>query len=277
MIPSALILTLNEELNLSRCLNSLSWLNDIVILDSFSNDQTTEIARNAGVRIYQREFDNYAAQRNYALEKIRYKTPWLIMVDADEVLSPELISEIKALPDVPDDDITMYRIRRKDFFMGKWIRHSSGYPTWFGRLMQIGRVHIEREINEEYHTDGQISYLSEHFLHYPFNKGFHAWIAKHNRYSSMEAESLISLQEVKTKYLTGLFDPDPVLRRKSLKNLIYSLPGRPLLMFFALYFLKRGFLDGKAGLTFCLLRSYYEFLINCKAKELHLRKNNQPL
>jgi len=273
---SVLILTLNEEINLPGCLDSVRWCDDIVIFDSFSTDQTVKIAKAAGARVFQREFDNYASQRNAALMEVEYKHPWVLMVDADEKVSPELFKEINTTIPVDNGEITLYRMRRKDFFLGKWIRRSSGYPTWFGRLIKIGHVWVERAINEVCATEGKVGHLKGHLLHYPFNKGFHSWFEKHNRYSTMEAELIVNSKRFAIKW-GCIFNSDPAIRRKAIKSLFYRLPARPVLMFLALYFWRRGFLDGRAGLTYCLLRSFYEYMISCKVKEIRLRKMRMPL
>jgi glycosyltransferase involved in cell wall biosynthesis len=269
-------MTLDEEANLPHCLASIAWCDDIVILDSCSQDRTQHIAKDANTRIFERPFDNYAAQRNFGLKNITYKYQWVLMVDADEEVTPELATEIKEAIGSCGSNTTLFRMRRKDHFFGKWIRRSSGYPTWFGRLVRPDRVHVEREINEEFVTDGTIALLQHHLNHYPFNKGFSAWLEKHNRYSTMEAE-LIVKQGLMSLKLGYFLDNDPATRRKALKALVYRMPGRPLLMFLALYIVRGGFLDGKAGFTFCILRSIYEFLINCKVKELRLRARSLPL
>ncbi len=271
---SVLILTLNEEANLPQCLESLSNSDDIVILDSFSNDKTTEVASNAGARIYKRKFDNYANQRMHGLTNITYKHPWLLMLDADELMTTSLDLEIRSSLASNSQQHSLYRLRRKDMFFGRWIKHSSGYPTWFGRLMKIGEVSITRPINEEYNTDGKVGYLEEHLIHHPFNKGINAWIEKHNRYSTMEAVQMTGNDKPNEYALTSLWNADPAIRRGALKYYVYQLPFRPLLIFIGMYIIKRGFLDGTAGFTFCVLRSYYEFIINCKYKELKYRKIN---
>lgn len=276
MKVSVLVLTFNEELNLPRCLESLNWCDDVVILDSKSSDKTVSIATTKGARVVERAFDNYANQRNYGLQEIQYKNSWVLMVDADEVVTPELAAEINDMQEKADSELCILRMRRKDFFLGQWIRRSSGYPTWFGRLVRIGHVLVEREINEEYVTDGKVGLLQEHLLHYPFNKGFNAWFEKHNRYSSMEGMLIESRQAEKISW-SKLFSADPTLRRKTIKSLVYRLPGRPVLMFLALYVARCGFLDGKAGFTFCVLRSFYEFMIDCKTLEAVLRKQNQSV
>lgn len=273
---SVLILTLNEEDNLPRCLASLGWCDDVVVLDSLSTDQTREIAESHGARVVTRAFDNYANQRNFGLKEIPYSHPWLLMVDADEEISIELINEIHEVLRKEKDDVCLYRIRRKDHFMGRWIRRSSGYPTWFGRLMRVGRVWVERDINEEYHTDGQTGYLQGHFYHYPFNKGFHAWLEKHNRYSTMEGRLLAEKRRERIRW-ADFFGSDPALRRKALKALVYRMPCRPVAVFLALYLLRGGILDGRAGFTFCVLRSFYEYMIDLKAAEAKLRAKGLPL
>lgn len=274
---SVLILTRNEEANLPRCLASLTWCDDVVILDSHSTDETCKLGEAFGARIFQRHFDNYAAQRNFGLNEISYKHPWVLMVDADEEVSPELVVEMNSVLAAGDNEICLYHMRRKDFFLGRWIKRSSGYPTWFGRLMKIGHVRVERAINEEYHTDGQIGLLNEHLHHYPFNKGFSAWLEKHNRYSTMEAELICSGSRNNIPRFKDFFGSDPTDRRRAVKALVYRMPFRPLLMFFALYIIRGGFLDGSAGLKFSVLRACYEFMINCKVQELRHRKEGLPV
>jgi glycosyltransferase involved in cell wall biosynthesis len=270
---SVLILTLNEEINIGACIDSLAWCNDIVVLDSFSEDRTVDIAEAKGARVFRRRFDDYASQRNFGLKGITYSHRWVLMVDADEIVSDGLAREIEAI-DETVGHVCMYCMRRKDFFRGKWLRRSSGYPTWFGRLVVPGRVVVKRAINEEYHTDGETAFLQHHLLHYPFKKGMAAWLDKHNRYSSMEAEALGQREEPLPVH--NLFSRDPVLRRKAIKRWVYRLPMRPVIVFMGLYFVKRGILDGAAGLSFCLLRAFYEYLIDLKAIEQCMKRLNQP-
>jgi len=272
---SVLILTLNEEGNLPRCLESVSWSDDIVVFDSMSTDRTIEIAKAAGARVVQRRFDNYAAQRNAALIQVQYKYPWVLMVDADERWPREIYEEIRQTLG-NSNGVCVYHFLRKDMFMGRWLRRSTGYPTWAGRLVKIGKVTVERDINEEYQTDGEKGYLKSHFIHYPFNKGVDFWVERHNRYSAMEAAALV--RETKTKWdMRGLFSADPARRRKSLKQLAYRLPFRPFLVFCYWYFFCFGFLDGIPGLTYCRLRRMYEYMIDLKVKELRRRMRDLPV
>lgn len=276
MNVSILILTLNEESNIKDCLDSLVWSDDIVVLDSFSADATSRIAAGQGARVVQRAFDNYSGQRNFGLTNIDYRHEWILMIDADERVPAALKTEILTVTASAPSGVTLYAMRRRDHLFGRWIKHSSGYPTWFGRLARVGQVWVERSVNEEYHTSGITGYLREHLDHYPFNKGFAEWFAKHDRYSSWEAALKFERQQAPPA-LRALFSRDPGLRRKAQKSLLYALPGRPLLMFLALYFLRGGFLEGRAGLTFSLLRTWYEFMIDCKYQELLRRARGLPV
>lgn len=268
---SILILTLNEESNIAGCIESCSWADDIVVFDSLSKDRTREIALSKGARVVERAFDNYAAQRNAALTQVTYKHPWVLMVDADERVPPDLAAEIAASIDKTDPNIAIFRMRRKDFFLGRWLKRSSGYPTWFGRLMRVGQVRVEREINEEYIADGGIGYLQSHLHHYPFNNGVAYWFERHNRYSSMEAIAKVSVQ-LDPVISRNMWSSDPVERRRSLKRLLYKVPFRPLIVFFYLYVVRLGILDGRAGFYFSRMRAIYEFLIDLKVLEAKRRQ-----
>jgi glycosyltransferase involved in cell wall biosynthesis len=268
---SVLILTLNEELNLGECIDSCAWSDDIVVFDSMSTDRTQEIARAKGVRVVERAFDNYAAQRNAALTTVAYKNPWVLMVDADERIPDELAAEVVATTSRVGSDVALFRVRRKDFFMGKWLRRSSGYPSWFGRLMRVGHVRVEREVNEEYVTDGRVEHLHAHLHHFPFNKGVAYWFERHNRYSSMEAMAKVDLQRHPVA-LRCIFSHDPVIRRRALKHLAFRLPLRPPIIFLYLYFVRFGLFDGWAGFYFSGMRAIYELLIDLKAVEIRRRQ-----
>ena len=271
---SVLILTLNEEVNLPGCLDSVARSDDIVVFDSCSSDRTVDLARAGLARVIQRPFDNYAAQRNAALTQVPYKHPWVLLVDADERWPRAIYEEIEeALR--RNGDVSIYYFLRKDMFLGRWLRHT-GYPTWAGRLIRRGDVTVERAINEQYLTPGHKGYLQGHFIHHPFNRGIAHWLHRHNQYSSMEAEALAG--EIKGKLsLRDLLSREPARRRRALKQLAYRLPCRPALVFFYLYFLRLGFLDGIPGLAYCRLRMIYEYMIDLKIKELRRRREGLPV
>ena len=269
---SALILTYNEAINIPPLLASLNWCDDIVIYDSFSTDETVELAKSADVRIFQRRFDNYSAQRNAALTEVTFKHSWVLMLDADERIPAHEMVEIEAAVSNADDEVALFRMRRNDMFFGRNIRRSAGYPTWGARIFRVGRVRVERNINEEFITDGRVELLTAHFDHYPFNKGIAYWFERHNRYSTMEAETLLA-ERSKPLKLANLFGRDPIERRKTIKQLAYRMPLRPIITFLYLFIVRRGFMEGLPGFTYSILRSTYEFMIDLKIKELRYRAN----
>lgn len=276
MSVSVLVLTYNEAVNIADCLKSVSWCDDVVVLDSFSTDQTVALARDLGARVVQRAFDDYASQRNFGLSQISYRHSWALMLDADERLPVDLRDEVlQAIADAPPE-VCLFRMRRRDHLYGRWIPRSSGYPTWFGRLARLGRVRAERPYNEEIKTEGGVKALRGHLDHYPFNKGFHEWILKHDRYSTMEA-SLLRFGAAQPWRWSDLLSGDPARRRSVHKRLLYSMPLRPAVVFVALYFIRGGFMEGRAGLTFALLRVWYEFMIDCKLREMRRRAGGLPV
>jgi glycosyltransferase involved in cell wall biosynthesis len=270
-VVSVLILTLNEEINIAECIDSCAWSDDIVVFDSFSSDKTREIALQKGARVVERRFDNYAAQRNAALTAVRYRHPWVLMIDADERVPPDLVAEIKAAVATASVRQVMFRMRRKDFFFGRWLKRSSGYPTWFGRLLRLGHVHFEKDFNEETIANGDVGHLNEHLVHFPFNKGVNFWLERHNRYSTMEAVAKSATQS-EPFHPSDLYTRDPLTRRRALKLLAHRLPFRPLMVFLYLYIVRLGFLDGRAGFYFSRMRAIYEFFIDVKVMETKRRK-----
>jgi glycosyltransferase involved in cell wall biosynthesis len=271
---TVVILTLNEEIVVSRAISSaLNDFSEVIVLDSFSTDDTVDIAARAGAVVVQNEFCGYASQRNFALKEMEKKNDWVFFLDADEVLSEELIAELRHdFERLVQDGYSLALVRRKDFFFGKWIRRSSGYPTWFGRLCDSKSVWVTREINEEYNSDGPVARFDHHILHYPFAKGISHWVDRHNRYSTLEAPLKGARQ---FQGVGELFSADPSKRRRAQKSLYMALPFRPFLAFFILYIVRGGFLDGKAGFYFARLRSCYEYLIDLKAKELRAQEKDK--
>lgn len=258
MSISVLILTLDEESNLPRCLKSVAWSDDIVVLDSFSTDRTVEIAEAAGARVIRRRFDNWSTHQNWAVRNIGFRHPWVYCSDADEVVTPQLRDEVLAVVTDSSRREVAYRIRRKDMFMGRWIRHSCLYPTWFLRLFSPDKVRWKRLVNPVGVVDGPEGRLLEHFIHYPFSKGLGEWRAKHVRYARAEAREAVKSLRKGGLDRRGLFSLDPVRRRRALKELSFRLPARPLLRFVYMYFLRMGFLDGWPGFKYCRLMTWYE-------------------
>jgi glycosyltransferase involved in cell wall biosynthesis len=260
---SALVMTLNEEATIDACLNSLNWCRDVVVLDSNSSDQTVSKARARGCRVYQREFDNWSSHQNWALRNIEFKYPWVLNMDADEQPDSELAQEVLAAVARPGE-ARAYRMRRKDYFRGVWLKHATFYPTWLTRLYRPECVEFQRLVNPVAVVEGTVGNLRGHIHHWPFSKGMSHWIERHNSYSSFEAMEYACNGAVSTKLL---FSRDATVRRRALKASFTKLPCRPLLKFFYLFAVHGGVLDGKAGFDYCVLTAMYEYFISLKAAE----------
>jgi glycosyltransferase involved in cell wall biosynthesis len=271
---SVLLLTLNEEINLGACLDSLAWCDDIVVLDSLSTDATVAIAHRRGARVVTRAFDNWAAHQNWAVRSIEFRHPWVLYLDADERCPDELRDEVRRRTTAAAPEAA-FRVRRKDFFMGRWLKHAQLYPTWLVRLFRPSRICYERLVNPVAVIDGQTGALDAHILHYPFSHGVSHWIARHNRYSDLEATQIA--REHGASACPALWSADPNVRRRALKEWFFRLPARPLVKFCYYYGWRRGFLDGRAGLTYATLQAVYEYMIVCKTVELQRRQRGLPV
>ena len=265
---SVLILTRNEEKDLPGCLESVSWSDDIHVFDSFSDDRTVEIARAHGANVVQRKFDTYAAQRNAALRNLPFRYEWIFLPDADERPTAEMVAEIQRIASSAPGEIAGYRVRRRDFLNGTWLKHAQMSP-WYIRLVRRGRAHYSREVNEVLEVDGAVSELTSYLDHYPFSKGMAHWLAKHNTYSTMEARIIAAgLGEQRLSLRAALFEKDFHARRVAQKALFYRMPGRPLIKWLYLMLVRGGILDGRAGLTYANLQALYEYMIVIKTREL---------
>ena len=273
---SILILTKNEEQNLPDCLASVSWSDDIHVYDSFSTDRTREIAKAAGATITQRNYDpdqgifggNEALHKNWALTNIAFKYQWVFHIDADERMTPELVDNIsKAINEFKQ--YVAFRVQRRDFFMGHWLKHVQTSPFYI-RLFRPEKMRYERLVNPISLVDGPIGQIEGFLDHYPFSKGITHWLERHNSYSSFEAQQIVTdhLNGQSFSFYKALFSSDFHERRFHQKALFYRLPMRPIIKFLLLYILKGGFLDKKAGLTYALLQSFYEYMIVLKTEEL---------
>jgi len=268
---SILILTYNEELNLPRCLESVRWADDVLVVDSFSSDKTVEIARAAGARVMQHPFKNFAEQRNFGLAQGGLKHEWVLHLDADEVVTEAFKTEIFRMAAGGGAAKEAYRVASKMMFQGRWLKYAGMYPSYQVRLGQKNKLtfvqagHGQREAL----PPEKLGTLTEPLVHYSFGKGLHDWVEKHNRYSTDEAMLLMAAKQEPLDW-PGIFSPDdPTRRRRALKRLFLRLPGRPGLRFFYMYFIRRGFLDGWAGYHYCHLLAFYELLISLKEKEIN--------
>jgi len=267
MSVSIFIQTLNEEQNLPSCLDSVAWSDDIVVLDSLSTDHTEKICRERGVRFFAREYDGRGAHQNWAMNNIEFKHPWVFYLDADEHMTPELRAEIEKIATDPDEVRVAYFCGRKNMFRGRWLKFSMP-PGYIMRFFMPAHIKFERMVNPTPHIEGPHGYLDNHFIHYNFSKGITEWLERHNRYSTYEAIEQSRAMKERGVTWTNLISSDANTRRLELKNLSFRLPFRPTLKFIMLYVFKLGFLDGRAGYTYCRLQSMYEQQICLKMKEM---------
>jgi glycosyltransferase involved in cell wall biosynthesis len=265
---SVLILTKNEEQDLPGCLESVSWCDDIHVYDSFSNDNTLTIARNANANVTQRQFDNWAAHQNWGLANIPFKHNWLFYIDSDERDSPELRESLLQFDTASEN--AAYEIQRRDFaWNGRWLRNAQISPYYL-RLFRPGKMRYERLVNPLSIPDGAVSRLPGYLDHYPFSKGFRAWWNRHLSYADMEAT--IRMDELHMgKHFSmkkAMFIKDFTERRYHQKGIFYKMPGRPFIKWAYMIFGRRAFLDGGAGITYATLQAIYEYFIVLKTKEL---------
>lgn len=268
---SVVILTKDEQQDLPGCLASLSWSDDIHVYDSMSTDRTLEIAKAFGATVTQRTFDNWSSHQNWGLKNIPFKHEWVYYSDADERVTPELAQALKAFALNPGAHVAL-RVRRRDYLMGTWLKRVTPSPFNI-RFFMPAHIKYERLTNPVTLVDGPIADTDKHFDHFPFSKGMTHWFNKHNSYSTSEADQIVANRRAGTEFSAwkAFFSQDSNERRFHQKELYYRLPMRPLAMFLLLYVCKRGFLDGRAGLTFAILRSIYEYMIVLKVKE-HARE-----
>lgn len=269
---SVMIFTLDEEINLPSCLESLGWCDDVIVIDSFSNDSTENICKGKSVRFYQHHFEGFGNQRNWAIDTIDTKYPWILILDADERVTDDLANELMKVSHSNPQDVGAYRLRRRFYMWGRWLRYSSLYPTWVVRFIHRDRVrYLNRGHAETQEVQGSILELQHDLIDENF-KGIDEWFVRQNRYSTKDAE--YEMQQDKLVIdLSGLFSGDPLRRRSVLKGIACRLPGRAPLYFIYSYVFRLGFLDGWDGLIFCLMKSSYQRMVVIKKYDMKRRAN----
>jgi glycosyltransferase involved in cell wall biosynthesis len=273
---SVFIPTKNEERDLPGCLQSVGWSDDVFVYDSYSTDSTAEVARMAGAHFVQRpaqETSRYfggdeAAHKNWALQHLPFKYPWVLHLDADERVTAELANSIRGSVRAPGASVA-FRVQRRDFLLGCWLKHVQATPYYI-RLFRPEKLRYERLINPVSIADGPVGDLSGYLEHFPFSKGIGHWLDRHNCYSTLEAEQILLNRAAQAPFsiARAFLAKDFHERRFHQKELFYRAPARPLIKFALLYFAKRGFLDGRAGFMYAVLQSFYEYMIVLKTREL---------
>ncbi len=247
---TATVITLNEEHNIAAALESLSWADEIIVVDSHSADRTVEIAREFTDRVFVRPWPGYSEQKNFAAEQA--VNDWIFSLDADERVSKELASEIERLKETADPDAGAFEMSRKTFYLGRWIRHSGWHPDYKLRLYDRKRARWRGDyVHETLEVDGKLMRLSGDLLHHTVRDASEHHL-RMDRYTTLAAAQA---------YSQG--------KRSSLLALMVS----PVVVFLRSYFLKAGFLDGVPGVAIARFAAHYEFLKRLKLWEMRMKRD----
>jgi len=270
---TAIILTLDEERNIQRCLECLDRVDDVAVVDSLSTDETIAAARDArpDVRVFEHPFTDFGDQRNWALDNVHPVHQWILFVDADEFCTEELLDEVADFVREPGDSVGAY-VAGRNYFLGRWLKHTTMYPSYQLRLLKAGQARFRKEGHGQREvTDGPLHYLEGHWRHEGFSKGAHQWIARHNNYSSDEVDLILRLRGETLRW-GELASGDAIARRRAWKVLGAKMPMRQLGRFLYTYIFRMGFLDGYPGFLYCCLRVAHDFHIMVKIAEHRYRQ-----
>jgi glycosyltransferase involved in cell wall biosynthesis len=273
---TVIILTLNEVGNVGPCVSTVEWADDVIIVDSGSTDGTLDLARKArpDVRAFVHSFRDFGEQRNWALDKTEPRHEWIAFLDADERCNAACAAAIREAVTSPGPHVGFY-LTYRNFFLGRWLKHSTLYPTWQLRLLKLGAVRFRKEGHGQREVaDGPLGYIREPYDHYGFSKGVAHWIDRHNRYSSEEVELIQRLRNEPLQ-LSELLLNGSVARRRCLKRIGARLSCLPFARALYLYVLRGGFLDGHAGFVYCLLLLAQDIHVHAKVAEVRFRKDRK--
>ncbi len=263
---SAIILTYNEQANIRRCIERLGWCDEVIIVDSRSDDDTVKLASSvrSDVRILENTFEDFGRQRNWALDNTDPRNQWVLFVDADELCSDEFQAEVGQF--IEETDCVGGYVAGRNYLMGKWLKYSTMFPSYQLRLLRVGDVRYEKAGHGQRElVDGKLAYLKEGWRHESFSKGMTDWIARHNNYSTEEVALILDLRQQEMKWW-DLISNAPIKRRRALRHLSVRVPFTPVLMFLYTYVFRLGFLDGLAGLTYCSLLMAHQIHVVAKVR-----------
>lgn len=274
---SVLIPVKNEKVNIRACIESVLFADEIVVVDSHSTDGTAEIAKSMGATVI--NFDwagEFPKKKNWALENVPWRNEWVLIVDADERIIPELADEIRDA--IGKQGVDGYYLNRRFVFMGGWLRHCGYYPSWNLRLFRHKAGRYERlivgdtqsgdnEVHEHLLLNGRVGYLKNDMLHFAY-PSIDVWIEKHNRYSNWEARVTGELFRRDRSTLKMNLFGNSLERKRWLRMISRRMPLRPLMRFIYHFIFRQGFRDGYRGWVFCRLLAWYEFVSIAKANEL---------
>lgn len=266
---TTIILTYNEEKNIANAINSVKEISKrIVVIDSYSTDNTVEVAKLLGAEIFQNKWINYSKQFQYGVDIANIDTQWILRLDADEVISKEASKEIDLIcRENKDTNINGIIVRFEVNFLGKRLRHGGIYPFKKLLIYKKNKGYIEDRNMDEHIilTEGKSIELKNDSFHHDF-KDISAWIDKHNKYSSREVEDYFFNNNQESKQL----NKSAKIKRFVKFKIYYKLPlgTRAHLYYLYRYYFKFGFLDGKEGKIFAFMQAYwYRFLVDAKIYE----------
>ncbi|MGP0021571.1 MAG: glycosyltransferase family 2 protein [Candidatus Sulfotelmatobacter sp.] len=283
---SVIVAARNEEKNLPRCLEALRSAGEVYVIDSESTDATPEIARSFGAKVVQFRYQGgWPKKRQWAMETLPLAFDWILLVDADEAMTPELEEEIRGC--IANPDISGYCISLRMYFLGRVLRHGDA-SFWKLALFRRGKGRYEcrlrdqdssmadMEVHEHVVVDGCTSRLNHPLIHHNV-ESLSRYIRKHDEYSNWESRVLLQ-SEQNSSELPPAFFGTQAQRRRWLKKKLYAVPGSPVLLFFYRYFLRGGFLDGVPGLIYCGFQAVQMFHTKAKIYELKAktRESNSP-
>lgn len=273
MSLTVIIPTLDEELHLGACLESVvGWSERVIVLDSGSTDRTRSIAtRHASqsVEFVEHEYAGPADQKNWALDALDIDTEWVMFLDADERIPKALQNRIVEATATPSNKVSGYFINRKIIWYGKWIRFGGWYPNWNLRLFRFGKARYHmRRVHEHMVVDGPVEYMEPAMIHEDLRDLSHC-IAKHNRYSTSEASEYAECRQGEQDAYARFWTRDVLARRRWIKTRVWArLPAKGVLYFLWAYFIRLGFLDGMLGLRYHAMHAIYKHFDEMKVWEL---------
>jgi glycosyltransferase involved in cell wall biosynthesis len=270
---TVVVLTRDEEVNIARCLRSVAWAGQVVVVDSGSADDTVPIARSLGSDVVEQAWLGFSGQREFALRLPEIRHDWVYFVDADEWVSPQLAAEIAARLRSPQCAAFSHRLRL--VFLNTWIRHCGWYSG--SRVVRlVDRRHTKYNtspVGERPSVDGPVGRLANDIVDEDL-KGLARWLRKHVRYAELELEKRggpVPLRERIRRFRSRDQASTRPLARIILKDLVFpSLPARPVVVFLYMYVLRLGLLDGRAGLRFCFFHAWYEATVDGLRAEIML-------
>jgi glycosyltransferase involved in cell wall biosynthesis len=276
---TVIILTFNEEKNIKPCLDSIfPYVSQVLVLDSGSTDSTLSIVSSyQTIEVYNHPFENYAKQRNWAFENLPIKNDWILNMDADHRATPELVEElIDWFHSDKIQDVNGFLISRRTIFMNKWIKRGGHYPTYHAILFRKGKGACEvKNYDQHFVIEGNIKILKSDMIDI-ITDSLSNFIDRHNRWSSLEAEEVVSEFVLVGNFVKPDKFGNPMEKRRYLKYKYYSYPIflRVFIYFFIRYFIRLGVLDGIQGLIFHFLQGFwFRLLVDAKIYELLNSKN----